>query len=281
MSGPARAGGCAARRRAPHGDNAPAYHKKFVQSLAPAALRANVSLFAPRCPRDLGCTTASFWQWEMTRSHDPDWLGARIDEAIARYAADPKRVVAVGYSGGATYLGYYASSHPERFVAVAHVSGGSTFGVTACPSIKYPVLFYLGATRSDDPVYRGRSRAYLRRVRRARDVVWRAERGVTHVGMLDRLANGGADDVIAWLVAHAGAPAPAPPAPTPRATVTSTSETPATPSRAPAAERGGSSRARATRGRAPTSRRLRLPPRCGRDFERADRRRARARRLPG
>ncbi len=216
-----------------HGDNAPAYHKQFARSLAPAALRANVSLFAPRCPRDLGCTTASFWQWEMTRTHDPDWLGARVDEAIARYAADPKRVVAVGYSGGATYLGYYAPSHPDRFAAIAHVSGGSLFGVPACPSIKYPVLFFLGAT---DPMmpYTGPLRAYYDDCG-GHEVVWKTERGVSHVGMLDRLANGGADEVIAWLVSHATVPAP-PTAPVagPTTTATATGEAHRTANDAPA-----------------------------------------------
>ena len=152
-----------------HGDNAPAYHKKFAQALAPAA-RARTSRSLRRAVRrrprlhDRELLAVR----EMSGRHDAAWLGARIDEAILRYEADPKRVVAVGYSGGATYLGYLPRALAPRALRrrVAHVSRAARSSASRVRPSKYPVLFYLGAT---DPMmpYTTPLRALPRRLRRA------------------------------------------------------------------------------------------------------------------
>src|SRR5262249_5099591 len=63
-----------------------------------AAEAERAILLVPSCPRSLGCPGGSWWRWLGTSGHDPDWLGAQVDAVTARFAVDPRRVVAAGYS---------------------------------------------------------------------------------------------------------------------------------------------------------------------------------------
>ncbi len=88
--------GAAAPGRAPRGRWGTA---KLFRALRPACEQERVHSVSLRCPTELGCRT-SFWQWQSTSGHDPGWLGAQIAAAKARFAVDPARVYAAGYSGG-------------------------------------------------------------------------------------------------------------------------------------------------------------------------------------
>jgi predicted esterase len=181
-----------------HGDGGGV--KPLVRAWQAACEDAGVILLAPRCPREAGCAAGSFWQWYADARHDPAWLDAQIDAAAARFAVDPARVYATGYSGGATYLGWYVPAHPARFAAVAHVAGGARYG-GACPSCKVPVLFTLGAT---DPMITPYT-APLRRWYEAcggHEIVWETLPGVTHESILGALAAGKARSILAWLLAR-------------------------------------------------------------------------------
>lgn len=180
---------------------------KLVRALETACDQAGVILLAPRCPRDLGCTAGSFWQWLPTAGHDPAWLGAQIDAVAAREPVDPARIYAAGYSGGATYLGWYVPTFPTRFAAVAHLAGGAPLG-GPCPACKVPVLFLIGGV---DPMIVPYT-APLRRYYEAcggHELLWQTLPGVTHEGILDTLAAGRARDTLAWLLARPAACAPA------------------------------------------------------------------------
>jgi predicted esterase len=175
----------------------------LVRAWQKATDRAGVIFFAPRCPRELGCTTQSFWKWLGGPGHDPRWLGGLIDAIAARHAIDPTRVYATGYSGGATYLGWYVPKHPDRFAAVAHVAGGAPWGVP-CPACKVPVLFVLGAT---DPMIVPYT-APLRRYYDAcggHEVAWETLPGVTHESILGNLQAGRAETILSWLLARPSA----------------------------------------------------------------------------
>ena len=54
---------------------------------------------------------------------DVEALNALLDEVVAHYRVDPDRVYLTGFSMGATGLGI-AAAYPNRFAAVAPVSGG-------------------------------------------------------------------------------------------------------------------------------------------------------------
>ena len=184
-----------------HGDGGGV--RPLVRAWKAAAAAAGVILLAPRCPRELGCTAGSWWQWLDTAGHDPAWLGAQIDAVAARFAVDPRRVFATGYSGGATYLGWYAPAHPLRFAAVAHVAGGAAYR-PACPACKVPVLFVLGAA---DPMIG----PYTRPLRDwyegcgGHEILWETLPGVTHESILQVLEAGRARQILTWLLARPAA----------------------------------------------------------------------------
>lgn len=66
-------------------------------------------------------------QWNATASggglDDVGFVGALIDNMIARWGADPKRVYAAGFSNGADFTYRVARELPGRFGAVAPISG--------------------------------------------------------------------------------------------------------------------------------------------------------------
>jgi predicted peptidase len=64
----------------------------------------------PQCPAD------DVWG-------DPEGLLALVDEVSASHAIDPDRIYLVGYSMGGTGAWRLALAHPERFAAVAPMSG--------------------------------------------------------------------------------------------------------------------------------------------------------------
>ncbi len=184
-----------------HGDGGGV--RPLVRAFQAAAAEAGVVLLAPRCPVALGCNAGSFWKWLDTSGHDPGWLGAQIDAVSARFAIDARRVYAAGYSGGATYLGWYAPTHEARFAAVAHVAGGAAYR-PPCPACKVPVSFLLGAT---DPMIG----PYTRPLRDwyascgGHEISWEILPGVTHESILDVLQAGRARQVLGWLLARPAA----------------------------------------------------------------------------
>lgn len=209
-----------------HGDNGPSHIKKLERGFRDACEAHDLVCIFPACPH---CPGNSFWQWKQSSAHDPGWLGAQID---AVPGVDPAHVYAAGYSGGATYLGWYVPTHPDRFAAVAYISGGMPWSGVDCSSCKTPVRFDIGA---GDPMvvpYTDPLRKWFEGCG-GHEVVWDALRGVSHEGMLDVLPRGRAEIIVKWLLDRTNAcllsapldagapsdsatPAPsAPPAPTP------------------------------------------------------------------
>lgn len=108
---------------------------------AEAAARG-VALFAPRCPVAEGCAKGSWWQWA---SGDPRvWLEAQLRAIEATVAIDPDRVSIAGWSGGASYLGWWSASLDGRFAAVAHLGGGMGPRGHGCARCDLPALFVVG-----------------------------------------------------------------------------------------------------------------------------------------
>ena len=183
-----------------HGDDAGT--GKLFRALRPACEQERVYLVSLRCPVDLGCRT-SFWQWRGTATHDPGWIRAQIAAAQARFAVDPARIYAAGYSGGATYLGWYAPTYPRELAAVAHIAGGMPWG-TPCPSCKVPVSFTLGV---GDPMlvpYTRPLRDYYAACG-GHEIAWQTLPGVTHEGIIPTVQAGKGKEILAWLLTHRAA----------------------------------------------------------------------------
>jgi poly(3-hydroxybutyrate) depolymerase len=161
-----------------------------------AAAAANLALFAPECPRALGCN-GSWWRWAQSKHHDPQWLADQIASVAA--AAGVQRVYLAGYSGGASYLASWALAHPDAALAVAYVAGGY-LATRACPDLALRALVVVG---DDDDMRDDYALPFAR---------WLA--GCTHatvetrtVPHLGHHATHGAlrgtlgDEVVAWLTA--------------------------------------------------------------------------------
>jgi predicted esterase len=175
---------------------------KLFRALRPACEHERVYLISLRCPVELGCRT-SYWQWHGTKAHDPGWIRAQIAAAQARFAVDPARIYAAGYSGGATYLGWYAPTFPGDFAAIAHIAGGMPWG-TPCPTCKVPVFFTLGAA---DPMlvpYTRPLRDYYQACG-GHEIGWQTLPGVSHDGIIPTVQAGKGKEILAWLLAHRAA----------------------------------------------------------------------------
>ena len=160
-----------------------------------AALGHGMVLTSLLCPRDKGCNN-SWWKWYLSPRHAPSWVGEQIDEVSRQVAIDPARIYAAGYSGGASYLGYYGPTNPDRFAAIAHVAGGVQF-VSECSKSKTPVLFLIG---NQDPMlslYVNRLHAWYGGC--GNPMSWRVLPGVTHDGIVPLLQASRAVEVVEWM----------------------------------------------------------------------------------
>ncbi len=97
------------------------------------------------CPRDRGCWTGSWYEWEATAAHDWAWVGEQVDAVAADYAVDPRRVYLTGWSGGAQYLGRYAVRFADRYAGVAYIGGGAPSRRAECPACEIPAYFLIGS----------------------------------------------------------------------------------------------------------------------------------------
>ncbi|MBS0393872.1 MAG: dienelactone hydrolase family protein [Proteobacteria bacterium] len=80
----------------------------------------------------------------VPRGFDPLELDAMLDELMARLPVDPDRVYITGLSMGGEWSYGWASRHPERFAAIAPVSG--TWETRdACRLREVPVWAFHGA----------------------------------------------------------------------------------------------------------------------------------------
>ena len=168
-----------------------------------AARAAHLAVFAPECPRALGCA-GSWWRWWLSDHHDPAWLARRI--ADVQTSLGLARAYVAGFSGGATYLGVWAPAYARVFPAIALVSGGAPM-TTACPVAAQTALLAIGG---DDGMLEEYVRPFADRFGACAgtSVVWQIVRGLGHHPMHRALADGVAKDVIAWLVARDPAPPP-------------------------------------------------------------------------
>lgn len=121
-----------------HGDGATP--GPLVALLQGEAERRGVILFAPLCPRALGCPGASWWRWAGASA----WLTRQIERVVRSQPVDARRVYGLGWSGGASYLASSLDELPATFAAVGLVGGGMP-GRGGCPSWAAPVYFVSGA----------------------------------------------------------------------------------------------------------------------------------------
>lgn len=180
-----------------HGDHGDAM--QMLNAWLSSTSKAGVILVALRCPVELACPpAASWWQWYQTPGHSEKWLGEQIDKVTAEYNVDLDKVYATGFSGGASYLGYYIPTHADRFAAVAYTAGGHRY-IENCPSCKIPTYFTIGSTD-------GMIEPFVKPLWRyfdecgGHEMVWDELPAIGHVAMLGALRTGHGDRVLKWLL---------------------------------------------------------------------------------
>lgn len=108
-----------------HGDEGDPDYIKW--KLEDQVADAGMLMLSLKCPNALGCNQydGSWWQWEAyVAGHDETWVGEQVDAVEAEYNVELQRVFLVGFSGGSSYLSWYARDFSDRFAAVAYLAGG-------------------------------------------------------------------------------------------------------------------------------------------------------------
>jgi predicted peptidase len=96
---------------------------------------------------------------------DTDLLIGILDEVVAKYPVDQSRVYLTGHSMGGRGAWYLAYKHPERFAAVAPMSGGPTITAWASKLKDVPVWAFHGA--KDDIVPLSESEGLVKAIKAA------------------------------------------------------------------------------------------------------------------
>ena len=156
-----------------------------------AARERGWAVFAPQCPRDRGCKD-SWWQW----NGDPAWLVSQVD---ALTDIDPTRVVLVGWSGGATYIGMHAQAWSERFSAVVIHGGGQGPLADGCASPALPAYFLVG---DNNPLHGLAKDLHAYWSACTKDITWDLVRGGDHEREDRALDRKKALAIIDWLAAR-------------------------------------------------------------------------------
>jgi poly(3-hydroxybutyrate) depolymerase len=210
-----------------HGDGESA--GKVYARWRPWTEARHVAIFAPACPANEGCK-GSWWRWDG----DPAWLRSAIDRLGRAHPLDRDRLWLVGWSGGASYVGWQTQAFEKTFAAIVIHGGGVPPADEACPTAATSVYFLVGDKNPLHDLAVGLRRHYDAC---GDDVVWRLLRGADHEGEWAALDARAAGAIFDWLETKRRAPARIAVA-SEEATAVSSATPPAT-TAAPAAARPG------------------------------------------
>ncbi|MFO0679193.1 MAG: M15 family metallopeptidase [Polyangiaceae bacterium] len=148
---------------------------------APEALRRGLAVLSLQCPVSEGCR-GSWWRWNGS----PTWITDRVADVKARVAIDASRVALLGWSGGASWLGYRTQDFGGAFAAFVVHGGGMAPARSVCGDPKVPVYFLVG---SSNPLHAlaGALRAHYEGC--GHEVLWDRIPGADHAGEWRSLAD--------------------------------------------------------------------------------------------
>jgi predicted esterase len=129
-------------------------------------------LVAPKAPFGGG-------SWYQATSQHVTFINAVISTVLAKYNIDQDRIWITGWSGGATFLGYYAIARQDILAAVVYHMGGGGGGSYSPPagSCKIPARFVIG---SADFLYSLAKTQYTTLTSKGHETVWIELPGVGH-----------------------------------------------------------------------------------------------------
>jgi predicted esterase len=117
--------------------------------------------------------------WYQATSEHVTFVNAVLSSVLATYNIDQDRIWITGWSGGATFLGYYAVLRQDVLAAVVYHMGGGGGGSYAPPagSCKIPARFVIG---SADFLYNLAKTQYNTLTGKGHETVWIELPGVAH-----------------------------------------------------------------------------------------------------
>ena len=151
------------------------------------------ALLSLECPTELGCKD-SFWKWDG----DPQWVRDQIDAVAKQRPIDRTRIVLIGWSGGASYIGWRAQAWIDMAAIVIH-GGGMPPGSDDCAKTGPPVYFLVGDKNPLHELARA-LHDYFEGCKR--EVVWDVVKGADHEREGSALTAKKAATVLDWVLAH-------------------------------------------------------------------------------
>ncbi|MEO8842525.1 MAG: hypothetical protein ABI704_13205 [Kofleriaceae bacterium] len=156
----------------------------------PVVKQRGWALLALECPHELGCKD-SWWQWDG----DPAWVLDRITKVKAEFAIS--KVILVGWSGGASYIGARAQAWSGVDAIVIH--GGGMAPVSP-DCIEGPPVYFLVGDKNPLHALARSLHDYFTGCKR--EVVWDVLEGADHAREASALTAKKAGVILDWVTAH-------------------------------------------------------------------------------
>jgi poly(3-hydroxybutyrate) depolymerase len=173
-----------------HGDGESA--AAVFDAWSSAAEARGIAVFAPSCPREEGCTSQSWWRWNGS----PSWLTGQIDVFAKRRPFDADRIWIVGWSGGASYIGYRSQELERTFAAMVFQGGGMPPASEACAPSPASVYFLVG---DKNPLHSLAVELRDHYATCGNDLTWTLLKGADHAGEWRALPSH-RESILDWLV---------------------------------------------------------------------------------
>jgi predicted esterase len=183
-----------------HGDNETA--ASMFDAWAPAAEARAIAVLALACPLSEGCTDKSWWRW----NGDPSYLLGEIHQLRSLQRIDPERMWIVGWSGGASYIGYRTQEIERSFAAIVLHGGGIRPADPSCSTPKASVYFLVGDA---NPLHNLAVQLRDHYASCEHDLTWNLLKGADHDGERRALASRRVA-ILDWLVGKRRPAAPDP-----------------------------------------------------------------------
>lgn len=172
--------------------------KRDSEPFVKAASERGIAVLAPMCPKDEGCLVGSYWQWSL--GDPPGWINKQVDAVRQESSIDPDRIALVGWSGGASFLGYHYSRWADRYAAVVFAGGGIAPYSSTCAACSPPVYFMVG---NKNPLHHLAKDLKTSVSSCTQDVTWDLLPGMDHGGEWRALNRPGkVDEIVDWLEKH-------------------------------------------------------------------------------
>jgi poly(3-hydroxybutyrate) depolymerase len=156
-----------------------------------SAVHEGWAVLSLQCPRDRGCDD-SWYKWGGA----PSWVTEQVTKVTRTLRIDARRIYLAGWSGGATYIGMFATAWDPMFAAVVLHVGGQPPRSGGCPARPLPAYFLVGDANPAHGAAKA-LRAYFEAC--DQEVIWDLVPDADHEHEAAALDPGKVSAILAWL----------------------------------------------------------------------------------